>query len=73
MGAFNEWTRATFLAQPDQRDTVTVALNLMFGAAVCTRARGLSNQGVDLPPPAGKPTPLPRARIESYCTGDAAM
>ncbi len=50
MGAFNEWTRGTFLAQPENRRTVVVALNLMLGASVITRANGLRNQGVSVPP-----------------------
>ena len=37
MGAFNEWTRGTFLAQPVNRSVVTVANNLLHGAAVMQR------------------------------------
>ena len=46
MGAFNAWTRDTFLAQPENRDVATVALNLCFGAAVLNRANILRSQGV---------------------------
>jgi len=48
MGAFNEWTRGSFLADPAQRDVVTVAWNILFGAAVCTRAQILRSQGAAL-------------------------
>ena len=49
MGAFNEWTRDSFLAAPDQRDAVTVAMNILFGATVLNRINGLLKQGVELP------------------------
>ncbi len=49
MGAFNEWVRGTFLEQPANRDVATVALNLMHGAAVRTRAATLRAQGVRVP------------------------
>jgi len=49
MGAFNEWTRGTFLEKPEERRVVTVALNLLHGAALLTRAQILRSQGVDLP------------------------
>jgi len=34
MGAFNEWTRGTFLEKPENRRVVVVAQNLMVGAAM---------------------------------------
>jgi PfaD family protein len=49
MGAFNEWTHGTFLEKPERRDVVTVATNLMVGAAALTRAMWLRAQGVALP------------------------
>ena len=33
MGAFNEWTRGSYLEQPQQRSVVVVAHNLLVGAA----------------------------------------
>lgn len=48
MGAFNEWTRGSFLEVPAQRRAVTVARNLMHGAAVLSRANALREQGVEL-------------------------
>lgn len=48
MGAFNEWTQGSFLEAPENRKVVTVAFNLMYGAAVAGRLHSLSNQGVGL-------------------------
>src|SRR5207302_1827595 len=49
MGAFNEWTRGTFLEPPENRRVGTVALNVLYGAAVLARAAGLRYQGLKLP------------------------
>ena len=46
MGAFNEWTRGTFLEKPENRRVATVALNLLTGACVLIRANMLRMQGV---------------------------
>lgn len=45
MGAFNEWARDSFLQDVANRDVVTVALNLMFGASVILRANQMTMQG----------------------------
>ncbi len=44
MGAFNEWVRDTFLENVAQRKVVTVAYNILFGAAVLQRANQLKQQ-----------------------------
>ena len=49
MGAFNQWAKGTFLEKSDNRKTVTVAMNLLFGAAVTTRVNWLQHQGITLP------------------------
>ncbi len=49
MGAFNDWTRGSFLAEPANRTVVQVALNLLEGAAVITRAQQLRTLGVAIP------------------------
>jgi PfaD family protein len=49
MGAFNEWTSGSFLESPDQRRVATVARNIMFGAALLTRANFLRYQNIRLP------------------------
>jgi len=63
MGAFNQWVRGSFLEQPDRRDVVSVALNLMVGAAALTRAGVLRSQGVQLPPSAHRFAPTPRGEL----------
>jgi PfaD family protein len=52
IGAFNAWTRGTFLGDPLTRSAPIVAVNLMTGAAALTRARLLRDQGVEPPPEA---------------------
>src|SRR5204863_8160754 len=49
MGAFNEWTRGTFLERPENRRVVTVGMNILHGAAVLLRTAALRFQGVALP------------------------
>lgn len=68
IGAFNEWTRGTFLEKPEKREVATVAMNLLVGAAVATRMNWLRVQGVYLPPEIGKFSPMPLAMLKSYLT-----
>jgi len=49
MGAFNEWTKGSFLERPENRRVATVALNLLYGAAVLIRVNFAKSQGVRLP------------------------
>jgi PfaD family protein len=58
MGAFNQWVRGSFLEAPENRKTITLAHNILYGAAVMTRANWLRNQGAALPSRAGRVTPL---------------
>ncbi|MDP3284386.1 MAG: 2-nitropropane dioxygenase, partial [Desulfobacterales bacterium] len=48
----------SFLEKPENRKIVTIAMNLLFGAAVITRAAWISNQGVVLPHEAKKSAPV---------------
>jgi trans-AT polyketide synthase/acyltransferase/oxidoreductase domain-containing protein len=48
MGAFNEWTKGSFLEQPCHRRVVTVAFNILYGAAVLLRLQTLRSQGLPL-------------------------
>ena len=66
MGAFNQWVQGTFLEDPRNRDTVTVAMNLMFGAAVLTRANWARLQGAVLPPGSDVYRPLELNAIEKW-------
>jgi len=57
MGAFNEWTRGTFLAQPQNRRVATVAYNLLHGAAIMQRVNSLRSQGFSVPADAAHVAP----------------
>ena len=54
MGSFNDWTRGTYLAEPQNRHVVDVALHLLTGAAYQYRFQMLKLQELDLP---GNPAP----------------
>src|SRR5205085_648999 len=49
MGAFNGWVKGSFLEEPAQRGAVQIALNLLEGAAVATRAQQLRTFGLPMP------------------------
>lgn len=67
MGAFNEWTAGSFLAAPEQRRVATVARNLLFGAALLTRANILRYQDIKLPADF-RIEPLEDIHIKEYLT-----
>lgn len=48
MGAFNQWVKGTFLEGPQERKVVTVAKNLLTGAAYLGRLNWLKGQGVSV-------------------------
>jgi PfaD family protein len=58
LGAFNRWTAGSFLADPRERTVTQIALNLLEGAAMVTRAHQARTYGV--PVPAGAFTFIPR-------------
>jgi trans-AT polyketide synthase, acyltransferase and oxidoreductase domains len=49
MGAFNDWVKGSFLEPAGARGAVQIALNLLEGAAVVTRAQQLRSYGVPVP------------------------
>jgi PfaD family protein len=63
MGAFNQWVKDSFLQLPENRKTVTVAMNLLYGAAVVTRFNWLKHQGAVLPVGMGNFSPMPLEKI----------
>ena len=65
MGAFNEWSAGTFLASAENRDTVTVAMNLLYGAAVATRVHILKICGAPLDNDLTRILPRPLVDIRS--------
>lgn len=66
MGAFNEWSKGSFLENVEKRQVVPVALNLLFGAAVIMRANQLAMQGVRLVTAEELTLPLDVAQIKEY-------
>ncbi|MGH8106379.1 MAG: hypothetical protein ACREO2_08665, partial [Arenimonas sp.] len=61
MGAFNSWVKGSFLEAPANRTVVQVALNLLEGAAVITRAQQLRSYGLPVPAAAFDYRPRPLA------------
>jgi len=61
MGAFNQWTAGSFLADPRHRSVVQIARNLLEGAAVVTRAGQARSYGVPVP---GRAFTFPPRRLE---------
>ena len=66
MGAFNEWVSGSFLEAPAQRKIATVALNILFGAAILSRASILRFQGMQFPAEALAIEPLEEHQIKEY-------
>jgi PfaD family protein len=65
MGAFNEWARGSFLETPGNRRIVTVALNLLYGAAYLLRLNVLRCHGVAVPPEWAQASPQTPEELES--------
>ncbi|WP_459922803.1 PfaD family polyunsaturated fatty acid/polyketide biosynthesis protein [Desulfatiferula olefinivorans] len=63
MGAFNEWVKGSFLEDPKERKVVTVAQNLLLGAAYVLRANSLRLQGISLSDEPLRYTPLDPDRL----------
>ena len=72
MGAFNEWVKGSFLEPPENRNTVTVGLNLLYGAALMARLNVLAHQGIQLPPRPGLTAPVTDQEIRSLTPRQAA-
>jgi len=64
MAAFNEWVRGTFLERPEERRVALVARNILYHAAVLTRARTAASQGMALPSGIPDLSPLRQAEID---------
>jgi PfaD family protein len=58
MGAFNQWVQGSYLEDPQNRQTVILASNLLVGAAMTTRANWLQQQGVFLQPASTRFQPM---------------
>ncbi len=66
MGAFNEWTKGSVLESPENRKVVSVAHNIMYGAAVVTRINMLRQQGMSLDGEEFEVRPRDTKEIEAY-------
>ena len=63
MGAFNEWAKGSFLEKPEARDAVTVAWNLLAGAAALNRLHALRCQGINPDPRLSRQEPQTREQL----------
>ena len=70
MGAFNEWTRGSFLQEASRRRVADVAMSLLYGAAVLSRQAQLKAQGVDWPREAFPTEPIEPASIAQVTRDD---
>ena len=66
MGAFNEWAKNTMLEAPANRKVVSVALNIMYGAALVTRINMLRQQGAIISSDDIKIEPVELDKLETY-------
>jgi PfaD family protein len=66
MGAFNEWTRETPLAEPTNRRVAEVGWNLMYSAALVERISSLARAGLPIDGPLADVRPIDAATIESW-------
>lgn len=60
MGAFNDWTRDTFMEDVSRRSAPVAALNMLYGAALLQRLETLRAQGVRIPDGLQALTPVER-------------
>jgi PfaD family protein len=73
MGAFNDWVRGTWLEKWEERHVVPIALNLLAGALVLTRAAALRAQGVPVPAEAERFEPQREAALQPMLAPAEAM
>ncbi len=66
IGAFNQWVKGSHLEPAKNRKTADIALNLLYGACLCTRISILNTQGVTLPSNLTETKPIRREKILTY-------
>jgi len=59
MGAFNDWVRGSYLAEPHNRKVVDLAAHIMTGAAFLYRVQSLKIQGLQMPAQYSQYYPVP--------------
>jgi hypothetical protein len=64
MGAFNDWVKGSFLERAENRQVVTVGMNILYGAAVLLRANALRCQSVCVSPAVLRLPPLRPDELE---------
>ena len=62
MGAFNDWVKGSYLAQPQNRHVVDVAHQIMTGAAYLYRVQSLKLQGLQMPSSYSNYFPVPHSK-----------
>lgn len=65
MGAFNDWTRGTYLEEPVNRKVADVAQQLLQGAALLLREQTLRMQGIEIP--ANASWRAPNSELVGFC------
>ena len=65
IGAFNQWVKGSFLENAENRHVGDIALNLLVGASVCTRAAWLKTQCHDIPADACRFRPMDTSSLIS--------
>ncbi len=63
MSAFNQWVKGSFLEKSENRESIVIAMNLLFGAAVRTRINWLHSWGVIFPARVCKFAPMELSEI----------
>jgi hypothetical protein len=70
MGAFNEWTKGSWLEKVENRRVAEIGLNLLHGAAVQLRGLALRNQGISLRVELVNCPPLEEAELKTVLHRD---
>ena len=69
MGAFNDWTRGTFMGAPAGRSAPLAAENMLFHGAVLLRAAALRAQGAPVDMTNDRIAPLGREELDNCLSG----
>ena len=67
MGAFNAWTKDSFMARRENRHVAEIAMNILYHAAVLQRFQYLRHIGIHLLPSVDCLTPKPLKHITQLC------
>lgn len=66
MGAFNEWTKNSFMEKAENRKVAEVAMNMLYGSALIMRNNHLKVQGIILSPSVQRVLPQTLESIQKY-------